>query len=140
MKNVRETVFAPKRTDLTLATPMLAQPQAVAAASPQIDVPPVISAIGTAVFGLISLAESVFEGPPKALPGSGVTVKRSTLKIGDQEVPADWYFPETYDPDSATPPDRIIYLQHGFEPEACSMTTPPRTSPNRPTASSSPRR
>jgi Alpha/beta hydrolase family len=114
LKNVHETVFAPKRTDLTLTTPMLAQPQAVAAASPQIDVPPVISAIGTAVFGLISLAESVFEGPPKALPGSGVTVKRSTLKIGDQEVPADWYFPATYDPDSATPPERIIYLQHGF--------------------------
>jgi pimeloyl-ACP methyl ester carboxylesterase len=114
LKNVRETVFAPKRTGLTLATPMLAQPQAVAVASPQIDVPPVISAIGTAVFGLISLAESVIEGPPKALPGSGVTVKRSTLKIGDQEVPADWYFPDTYDPDSATPPQRIIYLQHGF--------------------------
>ena len=111
IKKVRETVSAPMRTDLTLATPMLAQPQAVAAASPQIDVPPVISAIGTAVFGLISLAESVFEGPPKALPGSGVTVKRSTLKIGDQEVPADWYFPEG---SLENPPDRIIYLQHGF--------------------------
>jgi hypothetical protein len=71
----------------------------------------VISAIGTAVFGLISLAESVIEGPPKALPGSGVTVKRSTLKIGDQEVPADWYFPEG---SLENPPDRIIYLQHGF--------------------------
>ncbi len=106
--------FAPKRSNLALATPMLAQPPATATASTPIDVPPVISAIGTAVFGLISLAESVFEGPPKALPGSGVTVKRSTLKIGDQEVPADWYFPDTYDPESATPPERIIYLQHGF--------------------------
>jgi hypothetical protein len=113
-RDVRETVFAPKRTDLTLATPMLAQPHAVAAASPQIDVPPAISAIGTAVFGLISLAESVFEGPPKALPGSGVTVKRSTLKIGDQEVPADWYFPEGSLDEGGTPPEHIIYLQHGF--------------------------
>jgi hypothetical protein len=112
--NVRETLFAPKRTDLTLATPTLARPQAVAAASPQIDVPPVISAIGTAVFGLISLAESVFEGPPKALPGSGVTVKRSTLKIGDQEVPADWYFPEGSLDENGTPPEHVIYLQHGF--------------------------
>lgn len=106
--------FAPKRSNLSLATPMLVQPQATAAAAAQIDVPPVISAIGTAVFGLISFAESVFEGPPKALPGSGVTVKRSTLTIGDHEVPADWYFPDTYDPESYTPPERIIYLQHGF--------------------------
>ena len=111
---LRETLFAPKRSNLSLATPMLAQPQATAAAAPQIDVPPVISAIGTAVFGLISFAESVFEGPPMALPGSGVTVKRSTLTIGDQEVPADWYFPDTYGPESDTPPERIIYLQHGF--------------------------
>ena len=29
-------------------------------------------------------------------------------------MPADWYFPDTYDPDSDTPPERIIYLQHGF--------------------------
>ena len=55
----------------------------------------------------------MIEGPPKALPGSGVTVKRSTLVIDDgQEVPADWYFPEGFD--SENPPDRIIYLQHGF--------------------------
>lgn len=92
-----------------------AQPTAAASASPTIDVPPVISAIGTAIFGLISLAESVFEGPPLALPGSGVTVKRSTLDLGDGHVvPADWYFPDTYDPESETPPERIIYLQHGF--------------------------
>ncbi|MDX1884657.1 alpha/beta hydrolase [Mycolicibacterium sp. 120270] len=92
-----------------------AQPRAAASASPTIDVPPVISAIGTAIFGLISLAESVFEGPPLALPGSGVTVKRSTLDLGDGHVvPADWYFPDTYDPESETPPERIIYLQHGF--------------------------
>ncbi len=81
----------------------------------QIDVPPVISALGTAVFNLISFGEGLIEGPPKALPGSGVTVKRSTLQIGAQEVPADWYFPAGYNPDpAAPPPERIIYLQHGF--------------------------
>ncbi len=53
-------------------------------------------------------------GTSKALPGSGVRVERSTLTIGDQEVPADWYFPDTYHPESTTPPERIIYLQHGF--------------------------
>ncbi|HKV19701.1 MAG TPA: hypothetical protein VJR50_11755, partial [Mycobacterium sp.] len=105
----------PVRSMLTLRPPAPAQPNiATAAPRPQIDVPPVISAIGTAVFNLISFGEALIEGPPKALPGSGVTVERSTLKIGDQEVPADWYFPPTYNPDSATPPERIIYLQHGF--------------------------
>jgi pimeloyl-ACP methyl ester carboxylesterase len=108
--------FTPTRTNLTLQAPSIMQPTVASAAAPQpkIDVPPAISALGTAVFGLISFAESIFEGPPLALPGSGVTVKRSTLTIGDQEVPADWYFPDTYDPDSDTPPERIIYLQHGF--------------------------
>lgn len=110
----RLAALAPTRSNLPLAMPMLAQPQVAATASPQVDVPPVVSAIGTAVFGLISFAESVFEGSPKALPGSGVTVERSTLKVGDQEVPADWYFPDTYAPESDTPPARIIYLQHGF--------------------------
>ncbi len=103
----------PTQTDIALSTPALT-PSTVIASAPQIDVPPAISAIGTAVFGLISFAESVIEGPPMALPGSGVTVKRSTLAIGDQEVPADWYFPEGYDPNSDVAPERIIYLQHGF--------------------------
>jgi hypothetical protein len=103
----------PTQTNIALSTPTLTA-STVTASAPQIDVPPAISAIGTAIFGLISFGESVIEGPPKALPGSGVTVKRSTLVIGDQEVPADWYFPQGYDPTSDTPPERIIYLQHGF--------------------------
>ena len=114
VRNIREE-FA-TRTNLTLQSPVLAQPTAAAAApQPMIDVPPVISAIGTAIFNLISFGEALIEGPPKALPGSGVTVERSTLTIGDQEVPADWYFPEGYNTDpAAPPPERIIYLQHGF--------------------------
>lgn len=102
-----------ERSNLTLTAPARTQPPA-AAAQPKIDVPPLVSAIGTAVFGLMSTVESVVEGPPKALPGSGVTVKRSTLQIGDQEVPADWYFPQGYQAESTIPPERIIYLQHGF--------------------------
>jgi acetyl esterase/lipase len=115
---LRETLATPIRSNLTLAAPTTAQPKTAAAAAPrpQIDVPPVVSAIGTAVFGLISLAESVIEGPPMALPGSGVRVERSTLDLGGGHVvPADWYFPEGYDADpAAPPPERIIYLQHGF--------------------------
>lgn len=115
VRNVRETwASTATASKLALDTPMLAQPKITAAVGPPIDVPPVISAIGTLVFGLISLAESVFEGPPMALPGSGVTVKRSTLVIGDQEVPADWYFPEGSLDENGTPPEHVIYLQHGF--------------------------
>jgi hypothetical protein len=115
VRNVRETFVTPTRSNLTLATPALAQPMAAAAPRPQIDVPPVISAIGTAIFNLISFGESMIEGPPKALPGSGVRVERSTLDLGGGHVvPADWYFPGTYDPESTAPPERIIYLQHGF--------------------------
>jgi hypothetical protein len=110
-----EVVKTPLRSIATLQQHPPAQPAAATAPTqPQIDVPPVISALGTAVFNLISFGESIIEGPPKALPGSGVRVERSTLQIGDQEVPADWYFPAGYDATSTTPPDRIIYLQHGF--------------------------
>jgi hypothetical protein len=117
VRNVREAVVAPTRSTLNLSSPTTAQPTIAAAAAPQpqIDVPPVISAIGTAIFNLISFGESVIEGPPKALPGSGVRVERSTLDLGGGHVvPADWYFPAGYDPTSTTPPKRIIYLQHGF--------------------------
>ena len=107
---VISTRAPPTESNITLATPLLSRSDVTASAAPQLQVPPVVSAIGTAVFGLISFAESVFEGPPKALPGSGVTVERSTLDLGNGHVvPADWYFP-----DSETPPERIIYLQHGF--------------------------
>ncbi len=105
----------PEESNITLATPMLNRSQVTATASEPVPVPPVVSAIGTLVFGLISFAESVFEGPPMVPPGSGVTVKRSTLVISEgHEVPADWYFPEGSLTEEAPPPERIIYLQHGF--------------------------
>ncbi|HET9562989.1 MAG TPA: hypothetical protein VFP27_00380, partial [Mycobacterium sp.] len=108
----------PTETDIALAMPMPARPESAASAAPPIQVPPVVSAIGTAVFDLISFAESVFEGPPKVPPGSSVTVQRSTLDLGNGHVvPADWYFPEGTSSETAEdppPPERIIYLQHGL--------------------------
>lgn len=102
------TPFSTTASQAALPTPMLARAP-VAESAAQVRVPPILSLVGTVVFGLISLAESVIEGPPMVPPGSNVTVKRSTLTIGDQEVPADWYFP-----DGDTPPQGVIYLQHGF--------------------------
>ena len=131
----------PTESDITLPTPMLAQPQ-VAAASLKIDVPPVVSAIGTAVFGLISFAEGVVEGPPKALPGSGVRVERSTLKIGENRK-----FPRIGTSRRATSRMRRRLLRSGSSicstasaPEVSSTTTRRPTSPHRRTASSSPPR
>ena len=74
-----------------------------------------ISAIGTAVFGLISFARERDRGTAEG--SAGQRRHRRALDAGPrrrQEVPADWYFPDSYDPESATPPERIIYLQHGF--------------------------
>ncbi|GFG52202.1 alpha/beta hydrolase [Mycolicibacterium agri] len=99
-------------SDVTIETPLAAQARPTAAASAPVRVPPVVSAIGTLVFGLIALAESVFEGPPMVPPAlrDDVTVRRSTLTIREgHDVPADWYFPT-----GDTPPEGVIYLQHGF--------------------------
>ncbi|MDF2824704.1 MAG: hypothetical protein K0R68_2112, partial [Mycobacterium sp.] len=49
-------------------------------------------------------------GPPVVPHGSSVTVRTSSLEITEgREVPAHWYYP-----DGDEPPQRIIYLQHGF--------------------------
>lgn len=71
-----------------------------------------LSLIGTAIFSLYSVAIRVLGGPPLLPPGSGVTVRSSTLQIDCGEgydVPADWYVPE-----GATAATRLIHLQHGF--------------------------
>ena len=69
----------------------------------------VVNLIGS-VFNLLEAAERLVVGPPVVPPGSTVTVKSSTLEIANgQVVPADWYYPET-----DVPPERLIYLQHGF--------------------------
>ncbi|MEO3760928.1 alpha/beta hydrolase [Mycobacterium sp. B14F4] len=89
----------------------------VNATAPQI--PAIIRVIGTIVFNLYALATRLIGGPPILPANSGVTVRSSTLVLncgcddGDTvEVPADWYVPNTEE--GQPPPDRLIYLQHGF--------------------------
>ena len=64
--------------------------------------------IGTAIYNFYTGAMQFLAGPVRAPLGSNVRVESSTLQIGDVEVPADWYFPDTDEPAG------IIYLQHGF--------------------------
>jgi acetyl esterase/lipase len=78
-----------------------------------------LDVIGTIVFGLYGFVIQLFGGPPMLPPGSSVTVRSSTLRIdcgcapgAGEQVPADWYIPNV--PEGAPPPDRLIYLQHGF--------------------------
>ncbi|HEY2198539.1 MAG TPA: alpha/beta hydrolase [Mycobacterium sp.] len=91
------------------AAPSTAEVTSTAAASPLSGL---LSAIGTFVFNLYGLATRLVGGPPILPPNSTVTVSSSTLRLDcadGYEVPADWYIP-----DSADPPTRLIYLQHGF--------------------------
>ena len=100
-----------------------------------------ISAIGTAIFNLISFGEGVIEGPPKALPGSGVTVKRSTLTDRRPGRARGLVLPGVH----TTPRARrrrsgSSICSTASWPGASSTTTPRPTWPNRRTASSSPQR
>lgn len=86
------------------------------ATAPQL--PTLIRVIGTIVFDLYALATRILGGPPILPANSTVTVRSSTLRIDcacaegeGKEVPADWYIPKTAED---APPDRLIYLQHGF--------------------------
>jgi pimeloyl-ACP methyl ester carboxylesterase len=91
------------------AAPSTAEVTSTAAAPPLSGL---LSAIGTIVFNLYGFATRLVGGPPILPPNSTVTVRSSTLRLdcaSGYEVPADWYIP-----DSAEPPTRLIYLQHGF--------------------------
>ncbi|WP_304119057.1 hypothetical protein [Mycolicibacterium bacteremicum] len=78
-----------------------------AAAAPQRSLQDIIASF---IFDFVGVAVRFIAGPPVAPRGSTVTVKTSTLKIDDKHtVPAHWYYP-----DGDEPPQRIIYLQHGF--------------------------
>ncbi|BBY14516.1 ICP22 family protein [Mycolicibacterium litorale] len=74
------------------------------------QLPPVAKAFGSLAFDVLGAAIKIFTGPPQLPPGSTVTVRTSTLEIADgRRVTADWYFPA-----GDEPPERMIYLQHGF--------------------------
>ncbi|MCV7434656.1 dienelactone hydrolase family protein [Mycolicibacterium bacteremicum] len=78
-----------------------------AAAAPQRSLQDIIASF---IFDFVGVAVTFIAGPPVVPRGSTVTVKTSTLKIDDKHtVPAHWYYP-----DGDEPPQRIIYLQHGF--------------------------
>ncbi|MDZ4234840.1 MAG: alpha/beta hydrolase [Dietzia sp.] len=77
----------------------------------QPDYPPLVRALGSAVFNFIGALVQAFDGRPSvphALRDS-VRVSSSTLVISPgNEVPADWYYP------TQGQPERLIYLQHGI--------------------------
>lgn len=78
-----------------------------AAAVPQRSL---LDIIASFVFDFVGVAVTFIAGPPVVPRGSSVTVKTSTLAIdGQHTVPAHWYYPA-----GDEPPQRIIYLQHGF--------------------------
>ncbi|MCV7170399.1 alpha/beta hydrolase [Mycobacterium manitobense] len=81
----------------------------------QPDYPPLVRAVGSAIFNLLGAVVQAVDGPPR-VPHElrdSVKVSSSTLVVSPgNEIAADWYFPAEADP--AKPPQRIIYLQHGI--------------------------
>lgn len=72
--------------------------------------PTLLEAISSVIFDVVGVAVTFIAGPPVVPHGSTVTVRQSSLEITDgRKVPAHWYYPE-----GDEPPQRIIYLQHGF--------------------------
>ncbi|WP_199254562.1 alpha/beta hydrolase [Mycolicibacterium mengxianglii] len=77
----------------------------------QPDYPPLVRAIGSAVFNFIGALVQAADGPPVVPPElrDSIHVSSSTLVISPgNEVAADWYFP------TEGQPERLIYLQHGI--------------------------
>lgn len=66
--------------------------------------------IQSVMMEIIGAAVRFVSGPPVVPPGSNVTVRSSRLEITEgRTIRADWYYP-----DGAEPPQRLIYLQHGY--------------------------
>ncbi|MEV3903843.1 alpha/beta hydrolase [Mycobacterium sp. NPDC050551] len=81
----------------------------------QPDYPPLVRAVGSAIFNILGAVVQAVDGPPQVPQElrDSVKVSSSTLVVSPgNEVAADWYFPADADP--AKPPQRIIYLQHGI--------------------------
>ena len=84
----------------------LSAPQVMAAPEPRT----LQEVIQSLVMDIIGVAVRFVSGPPIAAPGTDVTVRSSRLEITEgRYVRADWYYP-----DSDEPPQRLIYLQHGY--------------------------
>ncbi len=78
----------------------------------QPDYPPLVRAVGSAIFNLIGAVVQATDGPPlvPAELRDSVQVSSSTLVVAPgNEVAADWYFPT-----DGSQPQRLIYLQHGI--------------------------
>ncbi|MET0900093.1 MAG: alpha/beta hydrolase [Mycobacterium sp.] len=77
----------------------------------QPNYPPLVRAIGSAVFNFIGAIVQASDGPP-VVPAElrdSIKVSSSTLVVSPgNEVAADWYFP------THGQPTRLVYLQHGI--------------------------
>ncbi|CAJ1498782.1 alpha/beta hydrolase [[Mycobacterium] burgundiense] len=102
---------ATKASDAVAAATTVAAPAAAKSPFAVLDrLPTPIKRIGSLALRALAVAERIVVGPARVPPASTVTVQSSTLDLGNgQTVPADWYFPA-----GDTPPERMIYLQHGF--------------------------
>jgi hypothetical protein len=81
----------------------------------QPDYPPLVRAVGSAIFNLLGAVVQAVDGPPQVPQElrDSVKVSSSTLVVSPgNEIAADWYFPAGADP--SEPPQRLIYLQHGI--------------------------
>jgi len=105
---LREDV--PKKSGGVVATQAISTTVDKSAAGTTARPPSLPDAIQSFVFDVIGVAVTAVAGPPVAAPGTNVTVRSSTLEITPgRTVPADWYYPS-----GDEPPQRLIYLQHGF--------------------------
>ena len=116
----------PKSTAVAAATPTVktalrpAQEPVTAKAAPTAAVNPVkviakavtnlVNTVGSVAINALQALEKLFAGPPVLPANSTVTVRTSTILLGNgQRVQANWYFP-----DGDEPPEKMILLQHGF--------------------------
>lgn len=70
----------------------------------------VVNYVGFVALNALQAVEALITGPPVLPAGSTVTVRTSTILLGNgQRVQANWYFPDTDEP-----PTQMILLQHGL--------------------------
>ena len=116
----------PAKSAVAAATPAvktalrLAEEPVTAKAAPTAAVNPVkviakavtslVNRVGSVAINALQALEKLLAGPPVLPAKSTVTVRTSTILLGNgQRVQANWYFP-----DGDEPPEKMILLQHGF--------------------------